>query len=137
GMVLIGAGAVTYSVYPPLPIVILISLSLQTAGFVTVYLSARLFTGTPVRWHIAIILGLLAIAAVTMPISSGQDGVGLAISNIVAAVLLCLCAHEYWRVREQSPLPIAAMTVLYALAGLSFLACALVLIHERQWQLAG
>jgi len=137
GMGLLGAGAVIYSAYPPLPIVILVCMSLQTVGFVTVYLAARLFTGTPVHWRIAIILGLAAVAAVILPIASGQDGVGVAIFNIVAAVLLFLCAHEYWRVREQSPLPISAMSGLYALAGLSFLACGLVLIYERQWQLVG
>ena len=137
GMSSLGAGAVIYSAYPPQPVVILICLTLQTVGFVSVYLSARLFTGTPVHWRIAIILALAAVAAVIVPISSGRDGVGVAIFNVIAAVLLFLCAQEYWRAREQSPLSIVALSGLYAIAGVSFLACGLVLIYERQWQLVG
>jgi len=137
GMASLGAGAVIYSAYPPQPVVILICLTLQTVGFVSVYLSARLFTGTPVHWRIAIILALAAVAAVIVPISSGRDGVGVAIFNVIAAVLLFLCAQEYWRAREQSPLSIVALSGLYAIAGVSFLACGLVLIYERQWQLVG
>lgn len=137
GMALLGAGAVVYSVYPPSPEFMLLSLTLQTVGFVSVYLSARLFTGTPVHWRIAILLGLAAVAAIIVPISSQRDGVGLIIFNVTAAVLLFLCALEYWRAREQSPLSIIGLAVMYALGAASFLSCGLVLVYEGQWQLAG
>jgi diguanylate cyclase (GGDEF)-like protein len=67
----------------------------------------------------------------------GFDGVALILQNIVIAVVCGLCAHAYWRRRNDAKASLSALSALYAILGLSFAICAIVLLVERQWSLGG
>jgi diguanylate cyclase (GGDEF) domain len=136
GMVMLGMGALLYASFPleNKPVTAL-SFSLEIIGFVAVYVAARLFTGRPVSLGKCVMAGGAAIGAVVIPILAGPNGIGVMLINLIAAVCLFLCAFEYWRAFEESPFAILGITGLYALAGLTFVACGLVLLIDGQWVL--
>lgn len=138
GMVLLGTGVVIYATFPHeiRPLVVL-AFTLEIIGFVAVYIAARMFTGYRVRWGAVLAATVAVVLPVSVPIAIGIDGVGIAIYNVLAGVLLALCAHQYWRGRDEAPLAIAGLTVLYSLAALSFLACGAHLFYDGNWVLAG
>src|SRR5690606_6650903 len=138
GMVLLGTGVVIYATFPHeiRPLVVL-AFTLEIIGFVAVYIAARMFTGYRVRWGAVLAATVAVVLPVSVPIAIGIDGVGIAIYNVLAGVLLALCAHQYWRGRDEAPLAIAGLTVLYSLAALSCLACGAHLFYDGNWVLAG
>lgn len=138
GMLLLGSGVVIYAtVSPALKLVVAFAFALEIIGFVAVYVAARLFTGHPVRWRNVFVLGAAVTLAVMVPIVAGLDGLGIMVYNALAAVLLAMCAWQYWQAREEAPFSITAVTGLYALTTTSFLACSAVLFYDGQWALEG
>jgi len=138
GMALLGSGVVIYASIPPdSKMIVALAFTLEIIGFVAVYVAARLFTGSRVRWGAVLVLGLAVTIPVTLPTAAGLDGLGIAIYNALGAAFLAMCALEYWRAREEAPLSIAGITGLYMLAAISFLACSIMLFYDGQWVLEG
>ena len=56
---------------------------------------------------------------------------------MVVAAVLAATAGEYWKGREEAPLPLTGISILYMLTAISFLLCAGVLVEGRSWVLGG
>lgn len=138
GMALLAGGVIMYSTLPPKwAITTTIAFSLEISGFVAVLAGARLFTGRPAPIRHMLLLGLLVLLPVAIPISMGLDGLGIMNYNFLGAIFLALTAGHYWAVRDEAFIPITALTILYTMAALSFLACGIMLLKDRTWVLSG
>ena len=138
GMALIGSGVILYASVPPDRIAVTtLAFTLEIVGFVAVFVAARQFRDESIVWGRMAALGLAVAALVAIPIALGFDGLGIMVYNFLAAVLLAMTARQYWTVRSEAPVSIAGMTTLYLLSALSFLLCAMMLLHDRVWVLDG
>ncbi len=135
-MALLGSGVVIYSTISiAVKPASVIGFTLQIIGFVAVYVSARLFVGKQTRrGTIALLCAGLALPVATL-IAIDLDGIGIAIYNLFAAVMLVMTAWEYWGTRSESPVSISGITLLYLLTALSFAACGAVLLSDGKWML--
>ncbi|MCP8895641.1 GGDEF domain-containing protein [Shinella daejeonensis] len=128
-----------YNAYVTRPDVLLgcLCFALQLASFSFIYGAAwRFRTGRPGRYRI---LAAFAVStAFTLPFMvAGYSGLGFIAFNVLLAALLAMTAWEYWRSRAEAPLPLTGISLLYVLTTISFLLCALVLIHDGAWVLEG
>jgi len=73
------------------------------------------------------------VAAMAVPMFHGFDGISYIAFNIAAALILFATAYEYWRWRAEASLLITTLSGLYAVTGVSFLLCAVVLIGRGNW----
>jgi diguanylate cyclase (GGDEF)-like protein len=138
GMALLGSGVIFYAIVPPdRTSVAAAAFTLEIVGFVAVLVAAQQFRGKQVDWSRVVALGLAVAIPVTIPIAGGFDGLGIMNYNFLAAALLTVTAWQYWIVRSEAPVFIAGVTVLYVLSALSFVACGAMLLHGREWTLAG
>jgi diguanylate cyclase (GGDEF)-like protein len=76
--------------------------------------------------------GIPALVVALPAFATRFDAIGIILSNLAVAALLFLTAREYWVGRREAPGPIMGLTALYALAGVSFIPCALVVIADGQ-----
>jgi len=84
GMALIAGGVILYSTVPPGHMAVTaIAFTLEIAGFVAVYVAARLFTGEPTSWAPVLALGLAVALVVAVPIAFGRDGIGIMVYNFL------------------------------------------------------
>ncbi|MEO3389066.1 diguanylate cyclase [Mesorhizobium sp. CAU 1741] len=135
GMLLLGAGVLLNYSYPADRLAIVaMAFTLETIGFVVVYLAARQFTGRAASRRTALAL-LVAVPPVTVPIVFGFDGIGIAVYNLVAGAFLAATGLQYWSVRAEARSSITALTALYVLTALSFFACGTIMLHEGSWVL--
>lgn len=106
-------------------------------GFAIAWNSARQFrTGAaPLAPMLALILA--AVVACAIPFGLGLDGLGAIVANIVSAALILTTAVEYWRARNEAPVPILLTSVLYAITAISFFLCAVPLVLEGDLVLSG
>jgi diguanylate cyclase (GGDEF) domain len=104
-------------------------------GFSTTYAASVQFRTGRKPWMLAAVLSILCIAVGLPPLLADLDGVGLIVMNVAAAALLVGTGWQYVAARREAPGPLCGMAILYALSGLSFVLCALVLITEKQWTL--
>ena len=83
------------------------------------------------------LLALLAFAEAAMatPTLLGWSGVGTIALNTACALIMALCAWQYWAGRAESPVVLTVNALIYAVTGASFLACAVVLTAEQSWVL--
>jgi diguanylate cyclase (GGDEF)-like protein len=89
-------------------------------------------TGVLPLWAMAIVAAVTT-AAMAMPMLQGYDGISYIVFNFGAAAILFYTSWDYWRWRAESPLLIVTLSGLYALTALSFVLCAVVLIHDGSW----
>jgi diguanylate cyclase (GGDEF)-like protein len=75
----------------------------------------------------------VTVAAMAVPMFQGYDGLSYIVFNIAATAILLATARAYWRWRAEAPALILTLAMLYALTGLSFLLCAIVLIGHGAW----
>ncbi len=111
----------------------LIPFTILLAGLSLVYSGARLFNNPGAGLRQPLLLGTVAIALTAIPLLLGFSGIGTIMLNLGCALLMFLSGWQYWRGRNDMRLPLLANATLYTLSALSFLACAIVLILERQW----
>lgn len=72
----------------------------------------------------------LTIVVTVLPMALGLDGLALFALNLATAFMLAAAGLVYWRVRAEAPVPIAAMSILYAVSALSFVLCAIMIALE-------
>lgn len=108
---------------------------LQFLGFAFIYGAAYRFrTGRRGRKRMVVVF--TASAAIALPwLLAGYDGIGFIVLNLLIASALVATAAEYWRGREEAPLPLTGIAVLYMMTALSFVLCAAVLLHGGRWVL--
>lgn len=105
------------------------------AGFSTIYAASVQFRQGGRPWRRTLSLATIT-SGIGLPLfSGGLDGLGFIVMNIATAVLLIGTAHQYWLARAEAPGPLSGMAVLYAMSGLSFALCAVVLIEDGQMTL--
>lgn len=135
-MVFIGGGVILYySVESDRTAAVTLAFTMEAIGFVAVYAAALLFTGKRIRKGTLLAVALVGVLPVTFIIAVGFDGLGIAVYNFLSAVLLAMTAVQYWRGRAESPSSIIALSALYSLTALSFLACGAMLLLEGKWVL--
>ncbi|MGX5722094.1 GGDEF domain-containing protein [Shinella zoogloeoides] len=107
-----------------------LAFALQFLGFAFIYGAAYRFR-TGRRGRGRILAAFLASSAIALPwLVAGYDGAGFVALNLLIAAALVATAGEYWRGRDEAPLPLTGMVILYLLTALSFILCAGVLIHD-------
>ncbi|TCL72276.1 GGDEF domain-containing protein [Rhizobium sp. BK251] len=130
GLVLVVAGIFVYSLYvgePGLGIG-LANFALLLSGFSVIWGAAYQFrTGRLPRGLVGLRM-VAAMAIVIPPMLVGFDGLAFIFENLVIAILLLETAREYWRGRQEAPVPVMGITALYTLTSISFMICAAVLI---------
>ncbi|MGJ7037829.1 diguanylate cyclase (GGDEF)-like protein [Shinella sp. BE166] len=106
---------------------------LQFLGFSFIYGAAYRFrSGNRARRRIVALF--LACSAIALPLLiAGYDGLGFIALNLLLVGCLTATAWEYWRARQEAPLPLTGIVILYLLTAFSFLLCAGVLIHDGKW----
>jgi diguanylate cyclase (GGDEF)-like protein len=132
GVLLLVCSVFVYRQYAlqPDPRLSVLAFAMLLGGLTVVLGAAYQFRGRPAP----LLRGLPVLAVAYLlslpPLAFGYDGLGLMITNLVAAAILGMTAFEYWRGRAEAPTPIVGLSVLYAVAGMSFLLCAVVLIVD-------
>lgn len=137
GLCLLIAGIFAYSIYTVEQGTLLVGAAylFMMSGFSAVYAASRQFVTGGSPWRLAAVL-TLAATLVGMPLYAvGLDGLALIVMNIGAGMLLIGTAQTYYGGREEAPGPLTGMAALYALSGMSFFLCAVVLIEGEQWVL--
>jgi diguanylate cyclase (GGDEF)-like protein len=109
------------------------SFALTQGGFAFIYAGAIQFRAKPLPMAAVAIMGLGLIAWTGVAFLAGLSGLGTIFANLGMALLMALCAKEYWAGRSESRLPMASNAALYAVSAVSFVLCAAVLISEQRW----
>lgn len=134
GMILLGVGTgLYYSEIFPFAFASVLALGIDTIGFVFVFVGARQISHRPVSWPGLVGLAIILVTAMSVPIILGFAGIGVAVFNLSAALLLLLSAGEYSVVYREAPVQIGGIVSLYTLTGVSFLLCCGVILLEQQW----
>jgi diguanylate cyclase (GGDEF)-like protein len=99
-------------------------------GFSTIYAGAVQFRTGEKPWPLAAALSFICLVLGLPLLLTGSDGLALIVMNVATTVLLVGTACHYWVARAEAPGPLIGMTLLYALSGVSFALCALVLVAD-------
>lgn len=113
----------------------LIPFSILLIGFSFIYSCARLFRNPAAKPWPPIAVGFATIVPMDVVLIAGYSGIGTMLLNAFGALLMILSGREYWRGRKESRVAMIVNALLYWLSGLSFAACAMVLLIEQQWVL--
>lgn len=105
------------------------------AGFSFILSSSRRFFDKSASVAPPIWLGAAAILLTALPMLSGWSGIGTIMLNGTAAVLMALCAWQFWAGRAESRAAMTVNAALYALTSVSFIACSGVLLVDSTWVL--
>jgi diguanylate cyclase (GGDEF)-like protein len=134
GALLLVVSVLIYSAYviSPEPAVVILAFFLHIMGFAVLYGAARQFRTGESPLRVILVAGVPALLVALPGFATRFDAIGFVLSNLVVASLLFLTAREYWVGRKEAPGPIMGLTALYAVAGLSFIPCAVVLVIDGQ-----
>lgn len=137
GLAFLVPGIFSYSYYAQYPTALVgfVCTSLMLIGFAIIYSASIQFChgGSPLRS--ILIWSALSILFTGPPMLSGFDGIAFISLNAWAALLLFATALVFWRGRQEATGPLSGMAGLYALTGISFLLCGIVLLHDGRWVL--
>jgi len=137
GAVLLVCSILLYSAYvvSPETYLVILAFAVHITSFAVFYGAAIQFrTGEP-PFRPIMMAGIPALLVALPGYATPFDAIGFILSNLVVAALLFLTARQYWIGRREAPGPIMGLTALYAVAGVSFVICAMVLVAEGQWVL--
>ena len=137
GALLLVGSVLIYSAYvmAPAPYLVISAFFVHIMGFATLYGAARQFRTGERPLRAILIAGAPSLLVALPGFATRFDVIGFVLSNLVVAGLLFVTAREYWVGRKEAPGPITGLTALYALAGMSFVLCAAVLIADGQLEL--
>jgi diguanylate cyclase (GGDEF)-like protein len=113
----------------------LLPYALILSGLALIYSASRLFRNPRASLRPAAWVGITLLVIMTVPFLLGLSGVGTIVLNLAAALIMLLCAREYWMGRDDARIAMLANVILYSVTAISFLACAIVLLVEAQWVL--
>jgi diguanylate cyclase (GGDEF)-like protein len=110
--------------------------AVQSVAALCLYVSVRQFTDKSFR-PLATFLSIAVPYVLIVPtiFAAGYDGIALVMQNAVTGTLLLMGAVVYLRILHETPTVIAVISVLYALTGVSFLMCGLVIFLDGQWSI--
>lgn len=101
----------------------LLPYSLLLFGLNFIYAGARRFRDMSTSYIPPIVVGILSVTGIAIPFLMGLTGVGTALLNAFAAIILVLCAIEHWRSKDHPHVALNANAILYCITAISFLAC--------------
>ena len=105
------------------------------SGLAFVYGAGREFRTGILPWRSMAVMAVTSSAVMAGPMLTGYNGVAIVMLNVAATVILFVTAWDYWIGRAEARLTITLLTVLYVVTGLSFVPCAVVLLHAGEWRL--
>lgn len=114
---------------------VILAFSVHITGFAVFYGAAIQFRTGESPFRPIMMAGIPGLLVALPGYVTPFDAIGFILSNLVVAALLFLTARQYWIGRREAPGPITGLTALYAVAGLSFVICAVVLIVDGQFVL--
>jgi diguanylate cyclase (GGDEF)-like protein len=115
------------------PVVGVIAFSAILTGLALFMGSATQFQTGKLPVRVVVTTAGVSAALMAVPMLGGYDGIAYIALNLCAAGIMLATAWEYWRWRAESPLLILLLSALYALTGLSFVLCAVVLLYHGEW----
>ncbi len=134
GMIVLGVGSVFYySSDLALAPSSIIAFSVMTCGFMLLLVGANTVSKIPVPTSLLIVATAIMTVVIITPIMIGYAGIGIAIFNIFAAIILARIGIAFMSVYHEAPVPVSGMVGLYFLTAVSFVLCALVIVAEQQW----
>lgn len=135
GLTLIMVATLVYAAFLQdfVPILGATAFSVLLMGLVVVMAAGRQFRTGSLPKRTMAVSAALSIAPMAGPMLTGYIGIAFIALNLGATAILLVTAWDYWLGRAEARTPIVLLAVLYALTGLSFAGCAVVLIYERQW----
>lgn len=134
GMIVLGVGSVFYySSDLALAPSSIIAFSVMTCGFMLLLVGANTVSKIPVPTSLLIVATAIMTVVIITPIMIGYAGIGIAIFNIFAAIILTRIGIAFMSVYHEAPVPVSGMVGLYFLTAVSFVLCALVIVAEQQW----
>lgn len=138
GVSFMSVGVLTYSWYAMTmsPMVGVTGYAILLAGLAIVFGAGREFRTGVLPWRGMAIIAVTSSTAMAVPMLAGYNGASFVVLNVAAAVILLVTAWDYWLGRAEARLAITLLTALYVATGLSFLPCAVVLLHAGEWQLS-
>lgn len=102
-------------------------------GTAFIYSGARVFRNPEAGPGPEFVLWLGATLCITLPVLWSRHGVALIAVNLWGATFMVLCARQYWLAREEARITLTANAILYLTAGISFLACAVMIPVDGVW----
>ncbi|WP_312467509.1 GGDEF domain-containing protein [Brucella sp.] len=134
GMIVLGVGSVFYySSDLALAPSSIIAFSVMTCGFMLLLVGANTVSKIPVPTSLLVVATAIMTVVIITPIMMGYAGIGIAIFNIFAAIILTRIGIAFMSVYHEAPVPVSGMVGLYFLTAVSFVLCALVIVVEQQW----
>lgn len=84
-----------------------------------------------------VVLALISAAPIAVSAALGLDGLSFLFINLMSALLLGFCGHQYWTARAESPGPITAIAALHAMLAVSYVFCVFAIAVETPLYLHG
>lgn len=128
----LGLGSDRYGLWMPMvPYALLIS------GVALVHAGTAQFRVGHVRPLPVGLLWTACMLATALPFVIGLSGIGTIALNLAGALYMFLAGYQYWAGRREAPIPLVAGAFLFALTGISFICCAIVLALAGELVLTG
>jgi diguanylate cyclase (GGDEF)-like protein len=105
------------------------------SGLALIHIGTCQFRTGHARLLTAALLWGAAMVGTTLPFLLGFSGIGTIALNLACAIYMFLAGRQYWIGRTEAPIPLVAGAFLFALTGISFVCCAIVLALNGQWML--
>ncbi|KKC31285.1 GGDEF domain-containing protein [Devosia psychrophila] len=106
---------------------LLVPYFLLLTGFGLIYAASRLFRDRSSSIRPAIVAWAVSVMLLAAPLLAGWSALGVLSLNSTSAVIMFLCAWEYWRGRNESRSALITNAALYTLSAISFAACAVMI----------
>lgn len=130
GVLLIVVNVVAYDRYvdEPGPLIGAATFATLIVGLATLLGAAYQFRTRGAPWLMIASASALGATIALPPMALGFLEWAFFLYNAVCAVIVLTTAVDYWRCRREAPLPISALVGLYGAIGLSFIACAAMVV---------
>lgn len=137
GVAFMALGVLIYSWYVQTmsPTVGAAGYTILLTGLAFVFGAGREFRTGVLPWRSMAIMAVASSLAMAVPMLAGYNGAAIVMLNAAATIILLITAWDYWLGRAEARLAIPLLTVLYALTGLSFVPCAVLLLLDGEWRL--
>jgi len=100
------------------------------SGMALILIGTSQFRTGSVRLLPSALLWAATMLATGLPLLFGLSGIGTIALNLSCAIYMVLSGYQYWAGRAEAPMPLVSGAFLFMLTGVSFLACAALLILD-------
>lgn len=135
GLAICVAGIISYGWFYSAPSTLLgaLAMTLMLCGSTVLYGAAQQFrTSHFPMLSVGVFAGIGSLAIMTAFLAD-YWGIGFILLNLGATIAFLATAHQYWLAKNESPGIIIGIALLYGIAAVSFLPCALSIIHDGTW----